>query len=80
MLTDTKGESRSIPLNSPVDFSQRENLKTFSGTAFYKIITISGSGKQKYLQPGETHWVAGAAVNGKKVATLVVWSACVLNF
>ena len=68
ILKDTNGKSRSITLDKLVDFSQREDLKTFGGTIIYENSFKLADGRNvKYLQLGETHGVAEIKINNQKI-------------
>ncbi|MDQ2862181.1 MAG: hypothetical protein M3R50_00775, partial [Bacteroidota bacterium] len=67
-LEDVNAKSRSLTLDKLVDFSQREDLKTFAGTVIYEnAFKLAGENNVQYLQLGETHGVAEIRINNQKV-------------
>jgi hypothetical protein len=66
------GKSTSLTLDKLIDFSQREDLKTFAGTVIYEnTFALADARNVKYLQLGETHGVAEITINNQK--TGVQW-------
>ncbi len=69
-LKGVDGKSRSLSLGKLVDFSKREDLKTFAGTIIYEnAFKLANEKNVKYLQLGETHGVAEVKINNQKVGT-----------
>ena len=67
-LKDVDGKSRSLILDKLIDFSQREDLKTFAGTIIYEnAFKLADEKNVKYLQLGETHGVAEIKINNQKI-------------
>ena len=67
VLKDINGKSRPVTLDKLVDFSQREDLKTFGGTIIYDNVFKALEGSSiKYLQLGETYGVSEIEINDQK--------------
>ncbi|MEO8855320.1 MAG: glycosyl hydrolase [Ginsengibacter sp.] len=67
-LKDRNGKSTSITLDKLIDFSQREDLKTFGGSIIYEnTFALADARNVKNLQLGETHGVAEIKINNQKV-------------
>ena len=66
ILKDINGKSTFRTLDKLIDFSQREDLKTFAGTVVYENTFVLANAKDiKYLQLGETHGVAEITINNQ---------------
>ncbi len=69
-LKGTDGKSKSLTLDKLIDFSKREDLKTFAGNIIYEnTFKLADGGNVKYLQLGETHGVAEIKINDQKIVT-----------
>lgn len=67
VLNAVNGKSTSLALDKLIDFSQREDLKTFGGTIIYEnVFQASNQSSIKYLHLGETYGVSEIEVNDQK--------------
>ncbi|GAA4304588.1 glycosyl hydrolase [Compostibacter hankyongensis] len=69
-LHSIDGSVRSLTLDALVDFSTRDELKNFGGTAVYEQVFRSAeNGGVRYLSLGAVHGVAEITINGEPVGT-----------
>lgn len=67
-LNAVNGGSKSLTLEKLIDFSKRDDLKTFGGTIIYEnAFQAEKRGDIKYLHLGETQGISEVEINSQKI-------------
>ncbi len=67
-LNAVNGSTKTFTLEKLIDFSKREDLKTFGGTIIYEnVFQASKGGGINYLHLGETHGISEVEINNQKI-------------